>query len=206
MSARMCVYVHGHACVYFLQNFAKYCVQAKKWCGCSEALDWTRNKCELLICNHSWRWERVVFPLWEEIGVEQSTLQLMKGHGSSLPCLSPHCLLWCVYVWVGADEQWQRAEERLVYGVESNSTLLECVPRSLQAKVLWFLQKGGEKHEVSAFLGPWRTQCKRINKYFRTNWHEKIKALEKERYCTFTGQLLLLWRKFDSEPRFLLLR
>nr|XP_015820120.2 semaphorin-3E isoform X2 [Nothobranchius furzeri] len=46
------------------------------------------------------------------------------------------------------DEQWQRAEERLIYSVESNSTLLECVPRSLQAKVLWFLQKEGEKHEV----------------------------------------------------------
>ncbi|XP_077953839.1 semaphorin-3E-like isoform X3 [Gasterosteus aculeatus] len=46
------------------------------------------------------------------------------------------------------DEPWQRAEERLVYGVESNSTLLECVPRSLQATVLWFLQKDGEKHEV----------------------------------------------------------
>ncbi|XP_029010344.1 semaphorin-3E isoform X3 [Betta splendens] len=46
------------------------------------------------------------------------------------------------------DEQWHRAEERRVYAVESNSTLLECVPRSLQAKVLWFSQKGGEKHEV----------------------------------------------------------
>ncbi|XP_041852704.1 semaphorin-3E isoform X1 [Melanotaenia boesemani] len=46
------------------------------------------------------------------------------------------------------DEQWQRAEERLIYSVENNSTLLECVPRSLQAKVLWFLQRGGEKHEV----------------------------------------------------------
>eukprot|EP00064_Thunnus_orientalis_P001586 superscaffoldBa00000109_g1589 len=46
------------------------------------------------------------------------------------------------------DEKWHRAEERLVYGVESNSTLLECVPRSLQAKVLWFLQKGREKNEV----------------------------------------------------------
>uniref|UniRef100_A0A673AXY9 Sema domain, immunoglobulin domain (Ig), short basic domain, secreted, (semaphorin) 3E n=1 Tax=Sphaeramia orbicularis TaxID=375764 RepID=A0A673AXY9_9TELE len=43
------------------------------------------------------------------------------------------------------------AEERLVYGVENNSTLLECVPRSLQAKVLWFLQKEGEKHEVGLF-------------------------------------------------------
>uniref|UniRef100_A0A3B5MYW1 Sema domain, immunoglobulin domain (Ig), short basic domain, secreted, (semaphorin) 3E n=1 Tax=Xiphophorus couchianus TaxID=32473 RepID=A0A3B5MYW1_9TELE len=46
------------------------------------------------------------------------------------------------------DEQWQRAEERLMYSIESNTTLLECVPRSLQAKVLWFLEKGGEKHEV----------------------------------------------------------
>ncbi|XP_068595893.1 semaphorin-3E [Brachionichthys hirsutus] len=48
------------------------------------------------------------------------------------------------------DNQWHRAEERLVYGVENNSTLLECVPRSLQAKVLWLLRKGGEKHEVRA--------------------------------------------------------
>uniref|UniRef100_A0A3B4FGT0 Semaphorin 3E n=1 Tax=Pundamilia nyererei TaxID=303518 RepID=A0A3B4FGT0_9CICH len=39
-------------------------------------------------------------------------------------------------------------DDRLVYGVESNSTLLECVPRSLQAKVLWFFQKGGENHQV----------------------------------------------------------
>ncbi|XP_019934466.2 semaphorin-3E isoform X1 [Paralichthys olivaceus] len=40
------------------------------------------------------------------------------------------------------------SEERLVYGVERNSTLLECVPRSLQAKVLWFFQKGEERREV----------------------------------------------------------
>ncbi|XP_071376073.1 semaphorin-3E isoform X1 [Centroberyx affinis] len=46
------------------------------------------------------------------------------------------------------EEQWHKAEERLVYGVESNSTLLECTPRSLQAKVLWFLQRAGEKQEV----------------------------------------------------------
>lgn len=45
-------------------------------------------------------------------------------------------------------EQWQPAEEKLVYAVESNSTLLECVPRSLQAKVLWFSQRDGDKHEI----------------------------------------------------------
>lgn len=53
------------------------------------------------------------------------------------------CAYWCV------DEKWHRAKDRLVYGVESNSTLLECVPRSLQAKVLWFFQKGGENQQVS---------------------------------------------------------
>ncbi|XP_034032524.1 semaphorin-3E isoform X2 [Thalassophryne amazonica] len=46
------------------------------------------------------------------------------------------------------EEQWQRAEERMAYGIEHNSTLLECVPRSLQAKVVWFLQTQGQKQEV----------------------------------------------------------
>nr|XP_057932043.1 semaphorin-3E isoform X2 [Doryrhamphus excisus] len=46
------------------------------------------------------------------------------------------------------DEQWHKAEEKMVIGVEGNSTLLKCVPRSLQAKVLWFLQKGQDKQEV----------------------------------------------------------
>ncbi|KAB0407392.1 hypothetical protein E2I00_006003, partial [Balaenoptera physalus] len=35
-----------------------------------------------------------------------------------------------------------KTEERLAYGIENNSTLLECTPRSLQAKVIWFVQKG----------------------------------------------------------------
>ncbi|XP_077566385.1 semaphorin-3E [Stigmatopora nigra] len=46
------------------------------------------------------------------------------------------------------DEQWHKSEEKTVYGVEGNSTLLNCVPRSLHAKVLWFLQKGDNKQEV----------------------------------------------------------
>ncbi|XP_045876019.1 semaphorin-3E isoform X2 [Meles meles] len=43
-----------------------------------------------------------------------------------------------------------KTEERLAYGIENNSTLLECTPRSLQAKVIWFVQKGrdGRKEEV----------------------------------------------------------
>ncbi|KAM5237265.1 semaphorin-3E [Ctenodactylus gundi] len=47
-------------------------------------------------------------------------------------------------------DAWDKTEERLAYGIENNSTLLECNPRSLQAKVVWFVQKGHEarKEEV----------------------------------------------------------
>ncbi|XP_010882133.1 semaphorin-3E isoform X2 [Esox lucius] len=44
--------------------------------------------------------------------------------------------------------QFQGVEERQVYGVEGNSTLLECTPRSLQARVLWYIQRGPDKEEV----------------------------------------------------------
>lgn len=76
-------------------------------------------------------------------------------------------IFYDVYVYVCfVDEKWHRAEERLVYGVESNSTLLECVPRSLQAKVIWFLQKGGEKQEVS-FCAPIHVTMQKT--YYTTN-------------------------------------
>ncbi|XP_044132700.1 semaphorin-3E isoform X1 [Bufo gargarizans] len=44
----------------------------------------------------------------------------------------------------------RKTEEYTVYGVEHNSTLLECMPRSLQSKVIWFVQKAqeGKKDEV----------------------------------------------------------
>uniref|UniRef100_A0A8C7FXF5 Sema domain, immunoglobulin domain (Ig), short basic domain, secreted, (semaphorin) 3E n=1 Tax=Oncorhynchus kisutch TaxID=8019 RepID=A0A8C7FXF5_ONCKI len=38
--------------------------------------------------------------------------------------------------------------ERQVYGVESNSTLLECTPRSLQARVMWYIQRDPDREEV----------------------------------------------------------
>uniref|UniRef100_A0A671RXQ0 Sema domain, immunoglobulin domain (Ig), short basic domain, secreted, (semaphorin) 3E n=1 Tax=Sinocyclocheilus anshuiensis TaxID=1608454 RepID=A0A671RXQ0_9TELE len=38
----------------------------------------------------------------------------------------------------------------LVYGVENNSTLLECRPRSLQASVTWYIQHGVDMEEVQS--------------------------------------------------------
>ncbi|XP_016103765.1 semaphorin-3E-like isoform X1 [Sinocyclocheilus grahami] len=42
----------------------------------------------------------------------------------------------------------QSISEKLVYGVENNSTLLECRPRSLQASVTWYIQHGVDMEEV----------------------------------------------------------
>lgn len=39
-------------------------------------------------------------------------------------------------------------EDRVVYGTENNSTLLECVPRSPQATVTWLIQHNDHKEEV----------------------------------------------------------
>ncbi|CAH2275677.1 semaphorin-3E [Pelobates cultripes] len=41
-------------------------------------------------------------------------------------------------------ETFEKTEEHNVYGVEHNSTLLECMPRSLQSKVIWVVQKAHE--------------------------------------------------------------
>ncbi|KAG7216112.1 hypothetical protein INR49_007864, partial [Caranx melampygus] len=41
-----------------------------------------------------------------------------------------------------------RAEERVLFGVQSNSTFLECVPKSQQAQIRWFIQRpGSERRE-----------------------------------------------------------
>ncbi|KAI1905482.1 hypothetical protein AGOR_G00016660 [Albula goreensis] len=45
-------------------------------------------------------------------------------------------------------EELRRLQEKLVYGVENNSTLLECKPRSPQAKVLWLRQSSTNNDEV----------------------------------------------------------
>ncbi|XP_023647165.1 semaphorin-3E isoform X1 [Paramormyrops kingsleyae] len=46
--------------------------------------------------------------------------------------------------------QLEKPEEKLVYGVEGNGTLLECSPRSLRANVVWLAQRGPDADEVKA--------------------------------------------------------
>lgn len=40
-----------------------------------------------------------------------------------------------------ADHHKHRVAEKKLYGVEGSSTFLECIPKSLQAKVTWTFQK-----------------------------------------------------------------
>lgn len=47
-------------------------------------------------------------------------------------------------------EDLDSAEEKVVYGTENNSTFLECVPKSPQATVTWFVERDDRRDEVSA--------------------------------------------------------
>lgn len=39
----------------------------------------------------------------------------------------------------------------MIFGIEFNSTFLECIPKSQQASIRWYIQRSGEEHreEVS---------------------------------------------------------
>jgi len=39
----------------------------------------------------------------------------------------------------------------VIFGIEFNSTFLECIPKSQQASIRWYIQRSGEEHreEVS---------------------------------------------------------
>uniref|UniRef100_A0A4W5LIU4 Sema domain, immunoglobulin domain (Ig), short basic domain, secreted, (semaphorin) 3D n=1 Tax=Hucho hucho TaxID=62062 RepID=A0A4W5LIU4_9TELE len=39
-----------------------------------------------------------------------------------------------------------RVEERIMFGVENNSTFLECLPKSQQATIRWFIHRPGAEH------------------------------------------------------------
>ncbi|XP_034032522.1 semaphorin-3D [Thalassophryne amazonica] len=39
----------------------------------------------------------------------------------------------------------ERVEERIVFGVQSNATFLECIPKSQQARIHWYMQKPGSE-------------------------------------------------------------
>ncbi|XP_035283316.1 semaphorin-3D-like [Anguilla anguilla] len=98
-----------------------------------------------------------------------------------------------------------QAEERLMFGVEHNSTFLECVPKSQQALIRWFLQRSGSDH---------REEVKPDERVIRTDLGLLIRTLHQRDagayYCmaqehSFTHPLLkITLRVIDQghlEPR-----
>ncbi|XP_030072189.1 semaphorin-3D [Microcaecilia unicolor] len=41
----------------------------------------------------------------------------------------------------------EEIDEKVIFGVELNSTFLECIPKSQQASTRWFIQRAGEEHQ-----------------------------------------------------------
>lgn len=65
------------------------------------------------------------------------------GQGALLPgqveaWLCPPCEPVPIFALV---DDFESVEEKVLYGAEDNSTFLECVPRSPQASVQWFVQR-----------------------------------------------------------------
>uniref|UniRef100_A0A8C0VDF1 Semaphorin 3D n=1 Tax=Cyanistes caeruleus TaxID=156563 RepID=A0A8C0VDF1_CYACU len=40
----------------------------------------------------------------------------------------------------------ETADEKVIFGIEFNSTFLECTPKSQQASIRWYVQRSGEEH------------------------------------------------------------
>ncbi|KAI1905486.1 hypothetical protein AGOR_G00016700 [Albula goreensis] len=53
----------------------------------------------------------------------------------------PWSQCWDIEEVMGGDQ----VEEKLIFGVEQNSTLLECVPKTPQARIRWLLQRAGSE-------------------------------------------------------------
>ncbi|XP_068169098.1 semaphorin-3D isoform X2 [Antennarius striatus] len=47
--------------------------------------------------------------------------------------------------WDTEDSLGRRVEEKVLFGVQNNSTFIECIPKSQQAQVQWFIQRPGSE-------------------------------------------------------------
>ncbi|XP_018109815.1 semaphorin 3D S homeolog isoform X1 [Xenopus laevis] len=63
------------------------------------------------------------------------------------------------------------AEEKVIFGIENNSTFLECMPKSQQASIRWFIQHTGEERQEEL------TSDERI---IKTDYGLLIRSLQKK--------------------------
>ncbi|XP_019399197.1 PREDICTED: semaphorin-3D [Crocodylus porosus] len=65
----------------------------------------------------------------------------------------------------------ETADEKVVFGIEFNSTFLECIPKSQQASIRWYIQRSGEEH---------REELKADERIIKTEHGLLIRSLQKK--------------------------
>uniref|UniRef100_A0A803TGU1 Semaphorin 3D n=1 Tax=Anolis carolinensis TaxID=28377 RepID=A0A803TGU1_ANOCA len=65
----------------------------------------------------------------------------------------------------------ETTDEKVIFGIEFNSTFLECIPKSQQASIRWFLQRSGEEH---------REEVKPDERIIKTEYGLLIRSLQRK--------------------------
>ncbi|GAB1289413.1 Semaphorin-3D [Apodemus speciosus] len=65
----------------------------------------------------------------------------------------------------------ETADEKVIFGIEFNSTFLECIPKSQQASVEWYIQRSGDEH---------REELKPDERIIKTDYGLLIRSLQKK--------------------------
>ncbi|ELW48102.1 Semaphorin-3D [Tupaia chinensis] len=65
----------------------------------------------------------------------------------------------------------ETADEKVIFGIEFNSTFLECIPKSQQASIKWYIQRSGDEH---------REELKPDERIIKTEYGLLIRSLQKK--------------------------
>uniref|UniRef100_A0A9L0R1D2 Semaphorin 3D n=1 Tax=Equus caballus TaxID=9796 RepID=A0A9L0R1D2_HORSE len=65
----------------------------------------------------------------------------------------------------------ETADEKVIFGIEFNSTFLECIPKSQQASIKWYIQWSGDEH---------REELKPDERIIKTEYGLLIRSLQKK--------------------------
>ncbi|XP_073184749.1 semaphorin-3D isoform X1 [Lepidochelys kempii] len=65
----------------------------------------------------------------------------------------------------------ETADEKVIFGIEFNSTFLECIPKSQQASIRWYIQRSGEEH---------REELKADERIIKTEYGLLIRSLQRK--------------------------
>ncbi|TKC53900.1 hypothetical protein EI555_010024 [Monodon monoceros] len=65
----------------------------------------------------------------------------------------------------------EAADEKVIFGIEFNSTFLECIPKSQQASIKWYIQRSGDEY---------REELKPDERIIKTEYGLLIRSLQKK--------------------------